>query len=113
VSTASSSSKRHGSGWPVPSLEASFQSDPSTLEDDHIDLEWLIWPTVPGGIGCVSLQSRSLLGYLRVSHPWFEVSKPTRQLIRDLALWVVASLAWVRGIGNSWKLVLQRLPKLE
>lgn len=91
----------------VPQLEA------STLEDSHIDLEWLIWPTVPGGIGCVSLQSRSLLGYLRVSHPWFEVSKPTRQLIQDPALWVAASLAWVRGIGNSWKLVLQRLPKLE
>lgn len=38
------------------SLEASFRDDPSTLEDDHIDLEWfgpqgtLIWSTVPGGI---------------------------------------------------------------
>ncbi|MHC5918000.1 MAG: sensor histidine kinase, partial [Nostoc sp.] len=26
------------------------------------------------------------LGYLRVSHPWFEVTKPSRQLIFDLAL---------------------------
>ena len=27
-----------------------------------------------------------VLGYLRVSHPWFEVTKPSRQLIFDLAL---------------------------
>lgn len=29
---------------------------------------------------------RQVLGYLRVSHPWFEVTKPSRQLIVDLAL---------------------------
>ncbi len=29
---------------------------------------------------------RQVLGYLRVSHPWFEVSKPSRQLMFDLAL---------------------------
>jgi two-component system, OmpR family, manganese sensing sensor histidine kinase len=29
---------------------------------------------------------RQVLGYLRVSHPWFEVTKPSRQLILDLAL---------------------------
>ncbi|MDJ0677488.1 MAG: HAMP domain-containing sensor histidine kinase [Calothrix sp. MO_167.B42] len=29
---------------------------------------------------------RQILGYLRVSHPWFEVTKPSRQLIIDLAL---------------------------
>ncbi|WP_414518168.1 sensor histidine kinase [Nostoc sp. PCC 9305] len=29
---------------------------------------------------------RKVLGYLRVSHPWFEVTKPSRQLIFDLAL---------------------------
>ncbi len=111
------------------SLAASFRDDPSTLEDDHIDLEWfspqgsLIWSTVPGGIPAPLLTEGSLhtariapgywlrqftepilaggklLGYLRVSHPWFEVSKPTRQLIRDLSLWVVASLACVGGIG--------------
>lgn len=27
-----------------------------------------------------------VLGYLRVSHPWFEVSKPSRQLVIDLSL---------------------------
>jgi two-component system, OmpR family, manganese sensing sensor histidine kinase len=29
---------------------------------------------------------REVLGYLRVSHPWFEVTKPIRQLIFDLGL---------------------------
>lgn len=29
---------------------------------------------------------RQVLGYLRVSHPWFEVTKPIRQLIVDLSL---------------------------
>ncbi|MBW4634288.1 MAG: HAMP domain-containing histidine kinase [Iphinoe sp. HA4291-MV1] len=29
---------------------------------------------------------QQVLGYLRVSHPWFEVTKPSRQLIFDLAL---------------------------
>ena len=28
-----------------------------------------------------------VLGYLRVSHPWFEVSKPSRQLVIDLSIW--------------------------
>ncbi|MEB3181071.1 MAG: HAMP domain-containing sensor histidine kinase [Nostocaceae cyanobacterium] len=29
---------------------------------------------------------RQVLGYLRVSHPWFEVTKPSRQLVFELAL---------------------------
>lgn len=29
---------------------------------------------------------RQVLGYLRVSHPWFEVTKPSRMLMLDLAL---------------------------
>jgi len=29
---------------------------------------------------------RQVLGYLRVSHPWFEVTKPIRHLIFDLSL---------------------------
>jgi OmpR-family two-component system manganese-sensing sensor histidine kinase len=29
---------------------------------------------------------KQVLGYLRVSHPWFEVTKPSRQLILDLAI---------------------------
>lgn len=29
---------------------------------------------------------KQVVGYLRVSHPWFEVTKPSRQLILDLAI---------------------------
>ena len=31
--------------------------------------------------------NNQILGYLRVSHPWFEVSKPSRQLVIDLSIW--------------------------
>lgn len=40
-----------------------------------------------------------LLGYLRVSHPWFEVTKPSRQLIRDLGLGIVLVVGAVAAIG--------------
>lgn len=43
--------------------------------------------------------NHQLLGYLRVSHPWFEVSKPTRQLILDLSLWTVLMVGAVAAIG--------------
>jgi OmpR-family two-component system manganese-sensing sensor histidine kinase len=39
------------------------------------------------------------LGYLRVSHPWFEVTKPSRQLIRDLSIGVLLVLGAVAAIG--------------
>lgn len=39
------------------------------------------------------------LGYLRVSHPWFEVTKPARQLAIDLSLGVVALISAVGAIG--------------
>lgn len=42
---------------------------------------------------------RQVLGYLRVSHPWFEVTKPIRQLILDLSLGTGATLISVAAIG--------------
>lgn len=42
---------------------------------------------------------RQVLGYLRVSHPWFEVTKPSRQLILDLSLWIALIVASVGAIG--------------
>ncbi len=42
---------------------------------------------------------RQVLGYLRVSHPWFEVTKPIRQLFFDLILWLVVIVAAVGAIG--------------
>lgn len=41
----------------------------------------------------------SPLGYLRVSHPWFEVTKPIRQLIWDLALGISLMVFSVAAIG--------------
>jgi len=110
-------------------LEASFRDNPDSVDDDHIDLEWfnpageLLWstfstaPTIPlhpNSAGeTVHLTPDQLLrqitqrvevkqqivGYLRVSHPWFEVTKPTRQLIRDLAVGLVLLVGAVAAIG--------------
>lgn len=44
-------------------------------------------------------QDRQLLGYLRVSHPWFDVTKPIRQLIVDLSLGITALIVGVGSIG--------------
>ncbi|MBD2774887.1 sensor histidine kinase [Iningainema tapete] len=42
---------------------------------------------------------RQVVGYLRVSHPWFEVTKPSRQLILDLALGTGLMLISVAASG--------------
>ncbi|MBE9097175.1 cell wall metabolism sensor histidine kinase WalK [Tychonema sp. LEGE 07203] len=42
---------------------------------------------------------RQVLGYLRVSHPWFEVTKPIRQLILDLILGAGLTLIGVAAVG--------------
>jgi OmpR-family two-component system manganese-sensing sensor histidine kinase len=42
---------------------------------------------------------RQVLGVLRVSHPWFEVTKPARQLFFDLSLWTAMIVAAVGTIG--------------
>ncbi|MBD1913729.1 MULTISPECIES: ATP-binding protein [unclassified Leptolyngbya] len=110
-------------------LEASFRNNADSVEDDHIDLEWfsatgeLLWSTLSDPIAVplhpnlngetVHLSDNQLLrqvtepiraggqllGYLRVSHPWFEVTKPTRQLVRDLALGMVLVIGAVATVG--------------
>jgi OmpR-family two-component system manganese-sensing sensor histidine kinase len=110
-------------------LEASFRANTDTLEDDHIDLEWfnstgeLLWSTLPVTLNIplhpnrtgetVQLpnhqllrqvterveKGRQVLGYLRVSHPWFEVTKPIRQLIIDLSLGTGLMVICVAAIG--------------
>ncbi len=42
---------------------------------------------------------RQVLGYLRVSHPWFEVTKPSRQLIVDLSIGLGLMITSVAAIG--------------
>lgn len=110
-------------------VEASFRDNARAVEDDHIDLEWftpngeLVWTTLsqripvplhvnPAG-ETVRVSPEDLLrqiteriqvngqvlGYLRVSHPWFEVTKPSRQLIMDLALGISLMVGAVAAIG--------------
>ena len=110
-------------------VEASFRDNAPTTEDDHIDLEWfgptgeLLWSTlseplnlpvkvnplgktVPINDDHVVRQvtervvvGNQILGYLRVSHPWFEVTKPSRQLLQDLSLGISLMIAAVASIG--------------
>jgi OmpR-family two-component system manganese-sensing sensor histidine kinase len=42
---------------------------------------------------------RQVLGYLRVSHPWFEVTKPIRQLLLDLIIGTIITLIAISAIG--------------
>jgi OmpR-family two-component system manganese-sensing sensor histidine kinase len=111
-------------------IEASFRNDTGTVEDDHIDLEWfnrqgeLVWSTFSEPLNhplhknrpveTVYLSSgyllrqvtepitlgKQTLGYLRVSHPWFEVTKPIRQLLVDLAIGISSMVILVAAI--SW-----------
>jgi OmpR-family two-component system manganese-sensing sensor histidine kinase len=110
-------------------VEASFRDNAPTTEDDHIDLEWfsptgeLLWSTLSAPLALpvkVTPQGETVhvspeqvvrqiterivagnqvLGYLRVSHPWFEVTKPSRQLLQDLSLGISLMLAAVAMIG--------------
>lgn len=110
-------------------VEASFRDNSISLEDDHIDLEWFdangkqLWSTFAEPISVplrvnhdgetvhvseiqllrqvtekVQIGQR-VLGYLRVSHPWFEVTKPTRQLFIDLSIGTATIVGIVAAIG--------------
>ena len=110
-------------------IEASFRNRAATVEADHIDLEWfsptgeLLWSTFSEPLQVPLHANRSgqtvylspahllrqvtervevgryVLGYLRVSHPWFEVTKPIRQLIVDLTLGTSIMVLSVAAIG--------------
>ncbi len=110
-------------------VEDSFRDNANAVEDDHIDLEWfsptgkLLWSTLseplniplhPNQTGeTVHLTTnhllrqvtdrvqvgRHVLGYLRVSHPWFEVTKPIRQLIVDLTTGTLVMIMSTAAIG--------------
>ena len=99
------------------------------VEDDHIDLEWfgsngeLLWQTMEktlpiplsfnsGGrtirisddyllrqITKRVQKDRYVLGYLRVSHPLFDVVKPIQQLIVDLSIAIILLITAVGAIG--------------
>jgi len=121
--------------------------DPA-LDEDHIDLEWfdldghLLWSTLNNPLGIplqlnwlaqtVDLASGArvrqltrplqvgaeVLGYVRVSHPWFEVTKPVRQLAWELGIGtlgmvgVVGSLGWFLS-GLAMAPVLESYQRLK
>lgn len=110
-------------------LEASFRQDSEAVEDDRIEMEWfdaqgqLRWSTLADGLNLpihVSSHGETvaiapdflwrqltrpvwveghLVGYLRVSHPWFEVSTPTRELVLELGLGLAIMVTLVASSG--------------
>jgi two-component system, OmpR family, manganese sensing sensor histidine kinase len=110
-------------------VAASFQDNSNRVEDDRIDLELfdlggkLLWSTLREPLDLpvwvnlsgetvrikhdlilrqitapVTVQGQ-LLGFLRVSHPWFEVTKPTELLIIDLTIGSVLVITSIAAIG--------------
>ncbi|MGV2830258.1 sensor histidine kinase [Myxosarcina sp. GI1(2024)] len=110
-------------------VDASFSHNVDVVEDDRIELEWfntkkeLLWSTFEEPIDYplhpnrkaetvhlsgdrilrqivqqVELEHR-VLGYLRVSHPWFEVTKPIRQLTQDLIIGICLMVLSAAAIG--------------
>jgi two-component system, OmpR family, manganese sensing sensor histidine kinase len=110
-------------------VAASFQDDSGRIDDDRIDLELfnlggkLLWSTLRDPLDLpvwINLDGETvrvgnnrilrqitapvnrnsvLVGFLRVSHPWFEVTKPTELLIVDLAIGTSLIVASVATIG--------------
>jgi len=110
-------------------LEASFRQDSEAVEDDRIEMEWfdatgqLQWSTLSDGLNSpvhVSAHGETvaiapdflwrqltrpveveghLVGYLRVSHPWFEVSTPTRELGLELSFGLTLMVMMVASSG--------------
>jgi two-component system, OmpR family, manganese sensing sensor histidine kinase len=66
-----------------------------TVQIDRPPLEPLILRQITQTI----VQDRQLLGYLRVSEPWFEVTKPTRELVIDLLLGSAVMIGIIAAIG--------------
>jgi OmpR-family two-component system manganese-sensing sensor histidine kinase len=106
----------------------------SALDDDRIDLEWFdargerLWSTfksaevlplrptppyrtvtLPSGETLRQLTTAVADGYLRISHPWFEVTKPTADLFLDLSL-AVLLLVLVVGLCGWWLSGLAMVP---
>jgi two-component system, OmpR family, manganese sensing sensor histidine kinase len=110
-------------------VAASFQDDSDPLDDDRIDLELfdlsskLLWSTLREPLNLpvwMNLDGETvrvkndrivrqitapvnkngvLVGFLRVSHPWFEVTKPTELLLVDLTIGTSLVIASVAAIG--------------
>ena len=110
-------------------LRPASARDSEAVEDDRIEMEWfdsqgqLQWSTLSDGLNLpihLSVHGETvaiapdflwrqltqpievdgqLLGYLRVSHPWFEVSKPTRELGLELGIGLTVMVTLVASSG--------------
>jgi two-component system, OmpR family, manganese sensing sensor histidine kinase len=110
-------------------VAASFKDNSDRLDDDRIDLELfnasgkLLWSTLREPLNLpvwVDLDGETvrvgndrilrqitapvnkdgvMVGFLRVSHPWFEVTKPTELLLVDLSIGTSLVIASVAAIG--------------
>jgi two-component system, OmpR family, manganese sensing sensor histidine kinase len=110
-------------------VDASFRNNTEAVDDDRIELEWFsprrdpLWSTLSEPLALpihVFLNGETvrvrpdyvlrqltqrleyrgdILGYLRVSHPWFEVAKPTRELFLDLAVGLTVMIGFVAAVG--------------
>ncbi len=85
-----------------------------TIQIPRVDLEPLILRQMTQPIR----QGRDLLGYLRVSEPWFEVTIPTRELVIDLfagttvMVGIVAAIGWLLS-GLAMKPIRESYQRLK
>ncbi len=115
--------------WNAEAIAQHFSPRIADLEADRIDLEWfsadgtLLWTTLPPAVvlplnphatyttvyppsaeplrqlTIPIRQGQELLGFVRISHPWFEVTKPIQQLFLDLTIGTLLIIVAVGVIG--------------
>lgn len=115
--------------WNTEAIAQHFSPRIADLEADRIDLEWfsadgtLLWTTLPPAavlplntqatyatvyppsaeplrqLTIPIQQGQELLGFIRISHPWFEVTKPIQQLFLDLTIGTLLIIGAVGVIG--------------
>ena len=78
---------------PLPLHQHHWEETVNIAPDAYGDPLLLRQLTSPVQVG------RQVLGYLRVSHPWFEVTKPTRRLLLDLSIGCIILVGAVGAIG--------------
>lgn len=127
--------------WTTEAIEQQFQAKADALEADRIDLEWydqsekLLWTTLPassliplpparnfGTFVTVSPPSGEPLrqftievgnrGLIRISHPWFEVTRPIQELFLELLLGTIGVISAV-GVSGWWLSGIAIQPVIE
>ncbi len=82
-------------GLPIAPLHPNIFGETIQIPRDELHLEPLILRQITHPIR----QEKHLLGYLRVSEPWFEVTVPTRELIVELLAGTTIMVGIVAAIG--------------